>query len=320
MRVLRRYGFAPAAAVALCGLVGCIAEPWPEEYVSETQYWNDVAAGGYHSCAVEQENGLRCWGCEDSEFDEGQCDPPYKTMYGSVSAGPDASCTIDGGQLTCWGSGHLLPTADTLESGDWDSVSVGGEFACGLRGDEAICWGRFASDETIKILEGQYSEIAAGDDHACAVTTNKEIECLAGEGEAPWDPPSGLKADRIAVGNYHACAVNKSDGRIQCWGCDEGDDHGQCSVPDDLNTSLAAGEGSVAQIATGKRHTCALSTDGAVQCWGCDDDSSDEVCEPWFLEDQLERIDAGREHTCGVSFNGHIVCWGDNSSGQRDPP
>ena len=47
----------------------------------------------------------------------------------------------------------------------------------------------------------------------------------------------------IAAGDYHSLAL-KGDGTVVAWGCANGADEGQCSVPSGLSrvTAIAAGE------------------------------------------------------------------------------
>lgn len=308
------------AWLTVCLMGGCIAEPWPDEYVSESKMWNVVAAGGYHSCGVMEGYGMKCWGCSDPEYVDDQCDVPSSGMFGMLAAGPSANCAVDGGQLTCWGANHLMPGGDGFEFGGWDHVSVGGDTICGIRGDEASCWGELAdTDQAFDVLEGHYQTIELGLTHGCAIDTDGFVSCLGDNSFGQSNPPVELTAKLITAGHTHSCAVSDVDRRIRCWGCDEGGDYGQCDVPEDLNDYLGGGDTTVVQITAGKRHTCALESDGTVHCWGCDYEL-DEVCDPWYLMDQLQSIDAGREHTCGVTFNGHVVCWGNNDSGQRNPP
>src|SRR5688500_8763039 len=59
-----------------------------------------VSAGGSHSCGVQTNGALACWGANEL----GQASPPAGT-FTSVSAGDAHGCGIQtAGALACWGA------------------------------------------------------------------------------------------------------------------------------------------------------------------------------------------------------------------------
>jgi alpha-tubulin suppressor-like RCC1 family protein len=130
------------------------------------------------------------------------------------------------------------------------------------------------------------------------------------------------------------CAVLQG-GRVRCWG--EGD-FGQLgrgdtkAVTDPLSPEakdVNVGS-SVAQIATGAHHTCALLTNGHVRCWGQggygqlgygNRENIGDVHLPAEFGDvsvggRVVQIVAGNEHTCARLDSGRMRCWGRGDQGQ----
>jgi alpha-tubulin suppressor-like RCC1 family protein len=124
---------------------------------------------------------------------------------------------------------------------------------------------------------------------------------------------------------YHTCAV-RTDGGASCWGDNSNGDLGngtysQTSLP----ISVAGLPGSVAQIATGLYHTCAVLTDGSARCWG--NGSQGQIgagnntqsvlpVQVSGLTSGVAQIGAGYYHTCAVLTDGSVRCWGYGPNGQ----
>jgi alpha-tubulin suppressor-like RCC1 family protein len=78
-------------------------------------------------------------------------------------------------------------------------------------------------------------------------------------------------------------------------------------------------------IATGKSHSCALTTGGGALCWGLNDDGqlgdgtayTDRLTPVHVsgLRSGVSTIAVGRAHSCAV-IRGGVKCWGENRSGQ----
>ena len=90
------------------------------------------------------------------------------------------------------------------------------------------------------------------------------------------------------------------------WGNEE---HGQSTVPNDLNDAVA--------IAAGHSHSLALRDDNTVVAWGLNDSGQCDV--PADLNGVRE-IAAGWDHSLALRFDGTVVAWGENDRGQTTLP
>ncbi|MEZ4249535.1 MAG: hypothetical protein R3B99_15005 [Polyangiales bacterium] len=128
--------------------------------------WRHVAAGGRHTCAIDFEGRMRCFGDNangqlglghtDSIFGPQEVDGMHVDWTG-VAAGENHSCGLRGERLFCWG-GNLAgalgagPTAPPLSAlplaveGRWLSVSAGESHTCAIDVVGALhCFGRGAA-------------------------------------------------------------------------------------------------------------------------------------------------------------------------------
>ena len=368
-----------------------------------------ITTGGYHACAILDDNSVKCWG---------------QASYGRLGNGDDNNDIGD--------SSNELADAEVVKLGTGRVVKVisaGGSHTCAiLDNDQLKCWGRnnegqlgLAHDDDlgddsdemgddldpVNLGTGRIAKaIATGDSHTCAILDNGDVKCWGRNDEGQLglghtndygDDSSetvnklakvnlGAKAKAIAAGGNHTCAILDNDS-LKCWG---ENDEGQLGLGDTDNygndettfTSIDLGEWdhdndgtdttptpevplTAKAIAAGEDHTCVILSNDQVKCWGLNDkgqlgqgninnyggeniplgedageDDEDEVDEsdiakmnPVDLGDNVSdpytaiAIAAGDKHTC-VSLNsitstsddgvveGHIKCWGNNNNYQ----
>ena len=241
-----------------------------------------VSSGGEHSCLVNSEGRVYCWGKgtngrlgnkansdSDSPVVLVDATGDIKEKMVQVSAGEEHSCALTShGKVFCWGKGlngrlgHRATedsssasfvrdaTGDALEI--FTQVSVGGEHSCGvLATGNGVCWG--------KGTDGRLGNNAS-------VDKNTPVPIM--------DDGSDLIPDviQVSAGDAHACAL-QSNRQVQCWG--KGTDgqlgNGGSSSSDNGETVLTAASTplkGVVYISAGEDSTCALRAAGDIYCWG----------------------------------------------------
>lgn len=230
-----------------------------------------VVAGYLHTCAIVDDDSLRCWGANDF----GQ--------LGDPAVGPAG---VDGPQ------GPVLP--------DVRRIAAGCYHTCALQSDDSIrCWGlnmdgQLGSGNLLDITDAASSPaialdppptmLAAGCYHSCAALADGTARCWgrnefgqlgAGDPTPLADPTLagildlGRPIIKITAGHSHTCAL-RDDGAVHCWGAN---DRGQLGYGDNTHRATPAASplelgGTVLQIEAARFHTCARFTAGVVRCWG----------------------------------------------------
>ena len=130
---------------------------------------------------------------------------------------------------------------------------------------------------------------------------------------------------QVAAGYTHTCVLTTLGG-VKCWGSNANGQLGNGTnedknAPVDVNNLRS----SVALLAAGGWHTCALTITGEVKCWGANlfgqlgDGATDNKNDPVDvsgLGSNVIALTAGEFHTCAVTTTGGAKCWGYNQSGQ----
>ena len=184
----------------------------------------------------------------------------------------------------------------------------------------------------------QLVDIKAGERHSCLLTAAGGVRCWGNNHDGQLGDGSsndhgrpvnvaGLTSGVTAIssGWRHVCAVT-TGGRAVCWGTNHDGQLGDGtredrSKPEDVVGLMSAIKG----LATGERHTCALTTSGGVKCWGNNHDGElgdgtrlDRVTslDVTGLTSGVTAITAGWRHTCALTEAGGVKCWGNNHDGQ----
>ena len=185
------------------------------------------------------------------------------------------------------------------------------------------------------------TQISAGANHTCAVTTVGGVKCWGSDADAqlgdnaalankatPVDV-SGLTSGvaRVSAGGRHTCALTISGG-LKCWGTDGsgqlGNDASFTNQPTPVDVQgLTSG---VSSVSAGANHTCAVTTAGGLKCWGADNfgqlgNDTALTLKPTpvdvlGLTSGAVSVSAGGFHTCAVATSGGLKCWGYDGSGQ----
>lgn len=278
-----------------------------------------IAAGGYHTCALDSTRSVWCWGANESgQLGNGTMTmsetPVRVSILGSgvqsLALGFQHSCAVDAsGVMWCWGNnayGQLgngttsnsdVPVPTMTEfAGGAQSISMGYHHSCATNGIGALyCWGYNNS--------GRLGDGTVTDRHVPTLVSNMA---------------SGIQA--VSAGYVHTCAVDAS-GVFWCWGDNTYGELGDSSFgtgslyPQAVKT-LSIG---VQTIALGGYHTC-VSDGTHVNCWG--DDKYGQAGSATYtnqfapiavagLSAPIRGLASGGFHTCVLDSVG-MQCWGYN--------
>lgn len=317
--------------------------PLPSAPAALTPARATLDVGFDHTCRVESDGTVSCWGeNQQGQLGTGARSPwstrpvrvPGLESVVSVSAGSAHSCALTrAGDVHCWGLNASGQLGDGTTGGGGLPVRVAG-------------------------LDGPAVAVSAGIGHTCAVTRDGAVWCWGsndsgqlGDGRAfsaEWDPAldrrtapvrvRGLTvpAVDVAAGLSSTCALTVAGG-VECWGDNYwgqlGDGVGpmpevkESDMPPDLRRSSpapVAGLSGVVALSSGVQHACALTGAGRVWCWGMNDRGELGVDAPTArgvpgevpgLPAGVTAISAGT-HTCAQTGDGAVACWGPNDSGQ----
>lgn len=227
----------------------------------------------------------------------------------------------------------------------------GGGFACGLTSaGAAYCWGannhgQLGNGSTldshapvmVSLPAGVsgFAQLAAGAQHACAVTATGAAYCWGNNGSGQLgngstteshtpvmvNLSSGVSFVKVTAGAVHSCGLTAT-GDAYCWGGDGVGQLGNGSAGLSLTpvaVSLPAGV-SFSDLTSGDSHTCGLTAAGEAYCWGEDGQhqlgngpaGSSDVPDAVILPagESFAFITAGAFHTCALTSTGEPYCWG----------
>jgi serine/threonine protein kinase/alpha-tubulin suppressor-like RCC1 family protein len=273
--------------------------------------------GGMHTCTLDGEGMVWCWGANDSgQLGDGstgrRTSPariPLPEPAARLSAGVSHTCVITvSGSAWCWGSND------------------GGQLGDGTRVSRA---------EPVLVTGGRsFIDIFAGASHTCALDGTGRLFCWGqnfngqlGDGSrtartSPVRAGGGRTYASVALGWAHTCAV-AGDGTAWCWGRNGSGELGDGRTADRPAAAQVSGGNRFRAVAAGNTHTCGLTSDGTVACWGQNNhgqlgsgggDSLVPVPVPGT--EAFVQLTAGGVHTCALTRGGEAYCWGRNSYGQ----
>lgn len=268
-----------------------------------------VAVGERHTCAILNDDTVKCWGQNES---------------GQLGLGDGSHRGI-----AAQGMSDLLPTVDLGTGKSAKAISVGGKHTCAILNDDTVkCWGYNGG------------QLGLGDLH-----NRGDAPDEMGDALPAVDLGSGKTAKAISAGDLHTCAI-LNDNSVKCWGDNDagqlglGDDVTRGDNPGEMGDALPVvdlGTGKTATaIATRYQHTCAILHDKSLKCWGLNDiNQLGRSCltmpcsigdEPGEMGDALPTVDlgsnaivaavsAGGSHTCALLQDSGVKCWGSNGAG-----
>ena len=286
-----------------------------------------IAAGGWHTCALLDTGGLKCWG------DDGH------GQLGDIGTDAEQRSPVDVVGLTA--GVHAITTGQfhTCALLNTGGLKCWGDDAYGQLGYGGANANQHTPVDVAGLLTG-VTAVAAGAQHTCALLSTGGVECW---GDNSWgqlgdgttseqDTPTAVSALSIGViaisaGGFHTCAL-LDDGTMRCWGYDDGGQLGDGGTNTEQATPVpVSGLSSGAlSIDLGMHHSCAVLDGGALQCWGADNlgqlghggTNADQgvPANVAGLSSGVTAVAAGAFHTCALVDTGALECWGEDYSGQ----
>ncbi len=211
-----------------------------------------VAAGSYHSMALDADGMVVAWG----ENGSGQCDVPDERDIVAIAAGFYHSLALrSDGSISVWGD-NARGQRNAPSAGEFLALAAGHWHSLAIRSDGSLVgWGWNDFGQCDVPSGGGFAAVCAGLYHSLALRWDGSVVAWGGDGDGQCDVPAGHDFTAIAAGALHSLGL-RSDGSLAAWGRN---DDGQCDVPE--------GGGFVA-IAAGAFHSLALRSDGSVIAWG----------------------------------------------------
>ncbi|MBR9683709.1 hypothetical protein GOV03_04180, partial [Candidatus Woesearchaeota archaeon] len=289
----------------------------PGEVIGLTNV-TDISNGQRHTCAVQENGSVMCWGYGASgRLGRGSTTSSYIPVAANiidaveVSAAISHSCALqENGSVMCWGvnsNGQLGDGTNTQRESPVVVINVDNatdidtgyhtSYAVLLNGT-AMSWGL-----------NSYGQLGDG------TTTNNNSGTVV----------SGLiNATQISGGTYSACALLQN-GTVMCWGLNTNGQCGDSTLTSPRTTPVSvSGVINATQINVGVYHACALLQNGTVMCWGSNnngqlgDGTTSRRSTPITVKgvSNAVTIRSGLYFTCAILQNGTESCWGHNSLGQ----
>lgn len=282
-----------------------------------------VSAGIFTSCAVTGSLGAACWGRMTGDGSPLLTTHTSAVGVKNLPAGgvsqvsaANGGCALVrlGGLATglrCWGDnswgelGNNTTTDSTTPVkvqglSHVQSVATGGNHTCALvHNGGAWCWG-----------ENNWGQLGNG------TTSNSSVPVTV----------TGLPLNlaQVAAADDHTCAL-LTDGTVRCWGLNNVGQLGDGTTSTSTTPVAVAGLTGVVQIALGDAFSCAVTGAGAVECWGDNSSgelgngsttNSTSPVQVSGLTGGVVAIGGGSSFACATLFTGQVECWGDNSAGE----
>jgi alpha-tubulin suppressor-like RCC1 family protein len=336
-----------------------------------------ITAGRFYTCALYGGGVAKCWGQNVAgEFGNGSTVSsalPVAAMGSGITAlyggNTDTCAVLSGGKGACagyGGEGQLLdgvpdadspvPIATSALPAVPSAFASGSRFTCAVvSGGDVYCagdgtlgqLGNGAQAITATAVQANLggakaSGVAAGLQHACAITTTGAVLCWGddssgqlgdgntSDGGVPVPVTVSLPgaATEIGLGSAHSCAiVQGTSGGVWCWGSNA---HGQLGDgtmnPSATPVAVKNVPPEVAHLAVGDSHACvSLVNAGGAMCWGKggsgelgNGDTKDQPTPVAVMGIQGAPIAmaAGGFHSCAMVAAPNVLCWGANDFGQ----
>jgi len=209
-----------------------------------------IAAGGEHTCALDTEGKVYCWGENNSrQLGVAASEPHYTPQLVSLSeaadqiaTGRDFTCAhLQDNSVSCWGLNFHKVFFDFWENGPLGPTPVNS-------------------------LAGA-KRVTAGEAHLCGLMDGGSVKCRGGKPGYFSEVCGSYCAGpftRVVAGGLHTCALEAQSKTVSCWGAGYYGQNGKNSNgPAEVTLPEV-----VRDLHVGFEHTCALLDGGEVRCWG----------------------------------------------------
>ena len=281
-----------------------------------------IAAGTYHSCALNIQGGVSCWGYGG-----------WGLLGNSSGASSSEPVTVTG--LTSGITQLAIAQHHTCALTNQGAVKCWGAGWYGALGDGS--GGEAYSPVNASLLSVKVKQITSGYQHTCALTTTGGVKCWGwnGYGQLGDGTFGSISTPKDVVGltsgvvqistNFgHTCAV-MSNHTAKCWGLNDQGQLGDGTYTTQPIPVLVQGlNGNVKSISTGRYNTCIITTTNTVKCWGYNGwgqlgngswgNSISPLDVPGLTN--ISKVSVGEGQICSIDFNGALKCWGRNEQGQ----
>lgn len=293
-----------------------------------------IEAGGSHTCAILDDDSLKCWGKNQNGqlgyedlIDRGTSVSSMTNLAAifvgtgvkpvKVSAGKNHTCILlNNASVKCWGDntyselgyGDYTPRGGAVNSMTYlttlnfgaktvKDISAGGAHTCAILSDDSVsCWGKNTSGQRGPLFRA---------------LINSPV------------PIFGLSYYKtLQAGSFQTCGITFLD-KVECWGTDFtgslGDGKG-LSETFPLGTATDVSFGS---LRVGVAHACALQGSD-IYCWGSNQYGqlgTGNTTDSWTPAKvsgghSFKSLALGGQHTCAIDSTDSLWCWGRNQNGQ----
>ncbi len=308
------------------GAVACSDQTGPGTTILSR---GQVAVGFNHTCFLNVEGRMRCWG-----------------WGGLGQLGNGAILNSNTGDPTWRSPQAVLSDIPLIQ------VDAGANHTCALSVDgDAYCWGAKVygelgngeslgfQTEPVAVSGGlRFKELNVGDGHTCALTEAGEAYCwglgvagkLGNGGTADKSTPvavsSTVRFTDISAGFNSTCGV-ANDGQIYCWGDNFWGQLGNGTVGSfSADPTPVSGTVRFRSVSVGAFVVCGVTQARDGYCWGSGsfgrlgtgENLNGVVPNPALVATGLkyESLEVGAQHTCGVTIDRAMYCWGLNTYGK----
>jgi alpha-tubulin suppressor-like RCC1 family protein len=211
-----------------------------------------ITADNDHTCALNEEGGVLCWG---------------KNANGQLGDGSNTDRTT--------------PVGVVGLDGGVEAITAGFAHSCALMtGGGVKCWGENDASQ----LGNDTTDSSTIPVSVCELAFPKAGEPAGGGPVLPCEPIS--YATSVSAGSAHTCVVT-DEGGVNCWGTNDSGQLGN-NTTDDRDTpdeacipvliillsepapagALCTPLSDIVLVSAGAAHTCALESDSGILCWG----------------------------------------------------